>query len=226
MFSSRWSDLFAYAQGKVELHLKNSWLRPYLSLRLVGDSRGAVEFANWGPQYLSERSLILALGAATKSFDGATGWFEAGESLRWNPTNTDPGRLLPDYRGGVSYVKGLGHLLTGGSHGVFAETNDDGIYVSRFGKDTLLYSQNRAGITLRGSAQLFWNVNATVDMLGQYWANYVETGPGMKFKFESSRVPLLFSVNLLRGAYLINQGNPRGPNFNDLRIGVWYAFTH
>jgi len=225
MFSSRWSDLFAYAQGKVELNLKNSWLRPYLSLRLVGDSRGAVEFANWGPQYLSERSLILALGAATKSFHGATGWFEAGESLRWNPTITDPGRLLPDYRGGVSYVKGLGHLLTGGSHGVFAETNDDGIYVSRFGKDTLLYSQNRAGITLRGSAQLFWNVNATVDMLGQYWANYVETGPGMKFKFESSRVPLLFSVNLLRGAYLINQGNPRGPNFNDLRIGVWYAFT-
>jgi Tfp pilus assembly protein PilF len=225
-FSSRWSDLFIYAQGKVELNLKNSWLRPYLSLRLVGDSRGAVEFANWGPQYLSERSLILALGAATKSFHGATGWFEAGESLRWNPTITDPGRLLPDYRGGVSYVKGLGHLLTGGSHGVFAETNDDGIYVSRFGKDTLLYSQNRAGITLRGSTQLFWNVNATVDMLGQYWANYVETGPGMKFKFESHRVPLLFSVNLLRGAYLINQGNPRGPNFNDLRIGVWYAFTH
>jgi Tfp pilus assembly protein PilF len=221
MFSSRWSDLFVYAQGKVELHLKNSWLRPYLSARLVGDSRGAVDFANWGPQYLSERSLIFGLGVSTKAFYGATGWFEAGEALRWNPTIADPGRLVPDYRGGVSYVKGFGHLLTKGSRGIFAETNDDGIYVSRFGKDTLLYSQNRAGLTLRGSTQLYWNANATVDMLGQYWANYVETGPGMKFKFES----LLFSVNLLRGAYLINQGNPRGPNFNDLRIGVWYAFT-
>jgi hypothetical protein len=74
-------------------------------------------------------------------------------------------------------------------------------------------------------AQIYWNANATADLLGQYWANYVETGPGLKFKFEGSRVPLLFSVNLLRGAYLINQGNPRGPNFNDLRVGVWYAFT-
>jgi Tfp pilus assembly protein PilF len=232
LYSSRWDDLFAYAQAKTELHLKNFWVHPYLSVRLVGDTRGAVDLANYGPQYLSERSIIAALGVATKPFYGATGWFEAGESLRLNPTQADPGRLLPDYRGGVSYVKGFGKLLAKGAHGLFAETNDDGIYVSRFDKDTLLYSQNRAGYTLRESetfagfhAQVYWNANATVDMLGQYWANYVETGPGMKFKFEGSRVPLLFSVNLLRGAYLINQGNPRGPNFNDLRIGVWYAFT-
>ena len=233
MYSSRWDDVFAYAQAKTELRLKHSWLRPYLSVRLVGDLRGEVYLANYGPQYLSERSIILALGVATKPVFGAFGWFEAGESLRLNPTFADPGRLLPDYRGGVSYVKGVGHLLAGGSHGLFAETNDDGIYVSRFNKDTLLYSQNRAGITMRQletfgglHTQFYWNANATVDMLGQYWANYVETGPGMKFKFESLHVPVLFSVSLLRGAYLVNQGNPRGPNFNDLRIGVWYAFTH
>jgi len=233
MYSSRWDDIFAYAQAKTELRLKHSWLHPYLSVRLVGDSRGEVNLANYGPQYLSERSIIMALGVATKSVYGAFGWFEAGESLRLNPTIADPGRLLPDYRGGVSFVKGLGHLLAGGSYGLFAETNDDGIYVSRFNKDTLLYSQNRAGITMRAAesfggfhAQFYWNANATVDMQGQYWGNYVETGPGMKFKFEGFHVPLLFSVNLLRGAYLINQGNPRGPNFNDLRIGVWYAFTH
>jgi Flp pilus assembly protein TadD len=232
IYSTRWDDLFAYAQAKVELNLKKLWLHPYLSVRLVGDSRGAVDLANYGPQYLSERSIIAAVGAATKAFYGATAWFEAGESLRLNPTFAAPGRLLPDYRGGVSYVKGFGGLLTKGAHGLFAETNDDGIYVSRFAKDTLLYSQNRAGFTLRESealagfhAQVYWNGNATVDMLGQYWANYVETGPGVKFKFEASRVPLLFSVNLLRGAYLINQGNPRGPNFNDVRLGVWYAFT-
>lgn len=230
MYSSRWRDLFAYAQAKVELHLQHAWLRPYLTARLVDDSRGSVDFANLGAQYLSERSLILGLGVATKPFHGATGWFEAGESVRFNPTFAEPGRALPDYRGGVSYTKGFGHLLTKGAHGLFAETNEDGIYVSRFGKDTLLYSQNRAGITLREAealagvhAQVFWNVNATADQQGQYWANTIETGPGMKFKFDP--LPLLFSINLLRGAYLINQGNPRGPNYNDLRIGVWYAFT-
>jgi hypothetical protein len=25
--------------------------------------------------------------------------------------------------------------------------------------------------------------------------------------------------------YLTNNKNPRGPNFNDFRVGVWYAFT-
>ena len=232
VYSTRWDDIFAYAQAKVELQLKHSWVHPYLSVRLVGDSRGAVDLANYGPQYLSERSIIAAVGVATKPFYGGTAWFEAGESLRFNPTQTDTGRMLPDYRGGLSFVKGFGHPLAGTSHGLFAETNDDGIYVSRFSKDTLLYSQNRAGITLRqmeGVAgfhlQFYWNGNATVDMLGQYWANYAETGPGMKFKFEHFRAPMIFSVNLVRGAYLTNVDNPRRPNFNDVRIGVWYAFS-
>jgi hypothetical protein len=74
-------------------------------------------------------------------------------------------------------------------------------------------------------AQLYWNWNVTTDVERQYWANYVETGPGLRFRFGGPAAPLLFSVNLLRGAYLVNAGNPRGPNFNDLQIGVWYAIT-
>jgi hypothetical protein len=232
MFSTRWHDVFAYAQAKAELRLPHWFLRPYLSVRLIGDSQGAVYLANLGPEYLSERSAILAAGIATPTWHGMTGWFEAGESLRFAPTISDPGRVVPDYRGGVTYARGIGNLLVNGRHGLFAETNDDGIFVSRFGNDTLLYSQNRGGYTLKSTetfggfhAQAYWNANITADALGQYWANYVETGPGVRFSFEGLRPALLFSVNLLRGAYLINQGNPRGPNFNDLRVGVWYAFT-
>jgi Tfp pilus assembly protein PilF len=232
MFSTRWHDLFAYAQAKIELRLPRWWIHPYFSARFVGDTSGAVNFANLGPQYLSERSVILGLGAATVPWHGATGWFEAGESLRYSPTVSNPGRVVPDYRGGVAFAKGFGSLLTRGAHGFFAETNDDGIFVSRFGNDTLLYSQNRAGYTLRAAEmlgsfhiQFYWNANATVDATGQYWANYVETGPGVRFRFEGMPQSLLFSVNVLRGAYLINQGNPRGPNFNDVRVGIWYAFS-
>ena len=111
-------------------------------------------------------------------------------------------------------------MLTGESRGWFAETNDDAVYVRRFENDTLLYLQNRTGYTaLR--AQFYWNWNVTTDVKTLYWANYVETGPGLRFRV----APLLFSVNVLRGVYLVNTGNPRGPNFNDLRIGVWYAFS-
>jgi hypothetical protein len=167
----------------------------------------------------------------TRTWRGATGWFEAGEELRYRSTPSDPSRASPDYRGGLSYAKGFGHLLSQGSHGLFAETNDDAIYVRRFEKDTLLYSQNRTGYTLRQPetsfgglhAQVYWNWNVTTDAKNLYWANYVETGPGLRFRF--SGAPLLFSVNLLRGVYLVNSGNPRGPNFNDVRIGVWYAFS-
>ncbi|HWZ32189.1 MAG TPA: tetratricopeptide repeat protein [Bryobacteraceae bacterium] len=230
-FSTRWHDVFAYAQVKAELRLPHWFLHPYVSARFIGDTQGAVNVANLGPQYLSERSVILGAGVATATWNGATGWFEAGESLRYAPTQQDPGRVVPDYRGGVSFAKGFGQLLSQGRHGLFAETNDDGLYVSRFGKDTLLYSQNRAGYTLRSvegfrglHTQLYWNINATADAIGQYWANYAETGPGLRFRFETMP-SLLFSVNALRGAYFINQGNPRGPNFNDVRVGIWYAFT-
>ena len=231
MFSTRWHDVFAYSQVKTELRLPHWFLRPYVSARFIGDTRGAVNVADLGPQYLSERSVILALGLSTATWHGATGWFEAGESLRYAPTPTDPGRVVPDHRGGVSYAKGFGNLLSPGRRGWFAESNDDGLYVSRFAHDTMLYSQNRTGYTLRSTekfgfhAQLFWNWNATVDALGQYWANYVETGPGLKFRFEELHAPLDFSLSALRGSYLINQGNPRGPNYNDLRVGIWYAFT-
>jgi hypothetical protein len=54
-----------------------------------------------------------------------------------------------------------------------------------------------------------------------YWANYIESGPGLRFRLGG----LLFSVNLVKGRYLVNTGNPRGPTFNDVRIGVWYAFS-
>jgi hypothetical protein len=37
--------------------------------------------------------------------------------------------------------------------------------------------------------------------------------------------PFQFSVNFLRGAYLVNEGNVHRPNYNDVRIGIWYAFT-
>jgi hypothetical protein len=233
-FSSRWHDLFAYAQTKTELNRPDWLVRPYVSLRFVGDTHGAVEPGiGFAPQYLSENAVIAALGVATRTWHGATGWLEAGEQFRYRPTSNDPSRMSPDYRGGVSYSKGFGHLLTGGSHGLFAETNDDAVYVRRFEKDTLFYSQNRTGYTLRQAEtgfaglhpQLYWNFNATTDVKRLYWANYVEAGPGLRFRLGGRAAPLLFSVNLLKGKYLVNAVIPRGPTFNDVRIGVWYAFS-
>ena len=224
-FSTRWHDLFAYAQAKTELNIHGWFVHPYVTLRFVGDTQGAIApGVGFAPQYLSEGAAILGLGMATRTWHGATGWFEAGEELRYRTTPSDPSLGSPDYRGGVSYAKGFGHLLTGESHGWFAETNDDVVYVRRFENDTLFYAQNRTGYTAP-HAQFYWNWNVTTDFKRLYWANYVETGPGLRFRLPGRAAPLLFSVNLLRGAYLVNAGNPRGPNFNDLRIGVWYAFS-
>jgi Tfp pilus assembly protein PilF len=227
MFSTRWHDLFAYAQAKTELRLPHWPVHPYVSVRFIGDSRGSVFLPNVGFQYLSERSAIVGLGLATTPWRGMTAWVEAGESLNF------VGGATPDYRGGLSYAKGFGNLLASGKHGLFTETNDDAVFVSRFANDTLFYSQNRTGYTFRETegggafhAQFYWNWNITADVLRQYWANYVETGPGVRFRFEGMPAAMTFSINALHGVYLVNQGNPRRPNFNDLRIGIWYAFTH
>ena len=214
--STRWRDTFVYAQAKTELRLAFP-IHPYVSLRFIGDARGAVRLgANISPQNLSERSVIAGVGLASSPWRGLVAWFEAGEALRYQIPHGQTGSALPDYRGGISYTNALR-----GPYRLFAETNDDGVFISRFDNDSLLYSQNRTGRTFGENLQLYWNWNATVDAKGEYWANTVETGPGVRFRLN----PLQFTVSFLHGAYLVNQANPYRPSFNDLRIGVWYAFT-
>ena len=210
MISTRWRDTFAYAQAKTELRLPG--IHPYLSLRFIGDVRGPIRpLVGFGPQYLSEHSVIVAAGLALPTWKGATAWFEAGRAI-----NYQGGATQSDLRGGLSFAKTVNRRR------LFAETADDALYVSRFNKDTVVYSQNRAGWTLSDSLQAYWNFNGTGDLKREYWANTAETGPGVRWRYEVVQ----FSVNFLRGVYLLNQSNPYRPNYNDIRIGIWYAFSH
>ena len=227
MYSSRWQDAFAYGQVKTEIRLGSLPFRPYLSTRFIGDTRGSLSSRASGmpPQYLSESSFVVGAGIATNTWHRITGWFEAGEAMKYIGARKDVGAMVPDYRGGVSYGRGWGHLMSPSSHGWFVETNDDMAYISRFGNDTLFYSQNRTGYTLRSTeaaglqAQLFWNWNLTADVKGERWANFFETGPGLRFRFKALPPSMAFTVHALRGNHFA------GGAFNDLRIGVWYAFT-
>jgi Tfp pilus assembly protein PilF len=223
MWSSRWHDVFGYAQAKAEF--RTPWpVRPYLSVRFVGDSRVSESLPGVvAPQYLSESSIIVGVGLATKPWHGAMLWGEAGNSMSY--VN---GHKLPDYRGGLSASRGWGHGLRGESAGVFADTTLDAVFVSRFDNDFLVYSQSRGGYTFGYGelrAQLFWNANLTVDAQRQYWANFVETGPGLRFTAGWLPPSMYFTVSAMEGVYLVNTGNPKGPSFSDLRAGVWYAFT-
>lgn len=211
-YSTRWHDAFGYGQVKTELRLSSLPIRPYLSMRFVGDS-GPV------PQSLSEKSFILAVGAVTQ-WRGVTAWGEAGKAVSYSGKPT-----LPDYRGGLSWARSWGTSLASESRGLFAETNADEVFVSRFDNDLLTYSQTRVGYTVK-PFQFVVNVNATLDAKRQYWANFIEAGPGVRFHMPNTPPSLLFSVNAMRGSYLINAGNPHRPNFYDLRIGFWYAITH
>ena len=173
-----------------------------MSARFVGDS------ALLAAQPLSEQSVILAIGATTDTWRGARAWFEAGTALGYVKFH-----VVPDYRGGLSYARRFGQ---------FADTTLDAIYISRFDHDSLVYSQSRVG-RIAGPLQLYWNANLTFDAKRQYWANFVETGPGIRM----SLMPASYlTLNFVRGAYLVNQDNPRRPNFTDLRAGFWYAFSH
>jgi tetratricopeptide (TPR) repeat protein len=232
-YSSRWHDAFGYGQVKTEIRIGELPFRPYVSMRFIGDVRQTTgsTLSNPQPQYLSESSFIFAVGINSVQRHGFTVWGEAGEAVKYLTKRTDVGAMIPDYRGGIAYAKGFGHLLNG-EKGFFAETNDDAIFVSRFQDDLLFYSQNRGGYTFARSesfggfqGQIYWNFNGTVDRLRQYWANFVETGPGIRFRAQALPKSMLFSVNLVRGVYTINSGNPRRPNFYDIRAGFWYAFT-
>jgi len=225
LFSTRWSDAFGYGQVKAEFRTGLP-IHPYLSVRLVGDSRVTEGIA--APQYLSESSVIAAVGLATAPWHGIFAWGEAGNAISY--VN---GHMLPDYRGGVSAARAIGRGLRSEGSGAFADTTFDAVYISRFDKDVIVYSQSRGGYTFGSgkiggslSAQLSWNANLTVDEKRQYWANFVETGPGLRFTAAFLPSSMYFTVSALHGVYLVNEGNPRRPNFNDIRAGVWYAFSH
>jgi len=224
LYSSRWSDLFSYAQIKTELHLDFP-VHPYISLRFVGDTRGTVshEGTGIGPQYLSESALIPGIGLATNVWHGVTGWAEAGLAVGYLTHH-----ILPDYRGGLSFTKGFGHQLKAKTGGLFFETNADALFVSRFDNDFLVYSQNRVGYTPSLGAfqtQFYWNVNLTLDQKREPWANFFETGPGLRFRVAAMPPSLYLTVNYLHGNYTV-AGDPYGPTFNDFRAGFWYAFTY
>ena len=208
IFSTRWHDLFGYGQVKEEVNLGFA-VRPYISMRFVGDTRGAVGGVN--PQYFSESSFILAVGMASQPWHGITAWGEAGSAI-----NYLKGHMTPDYRGGVSVARALHRE----GSAWLAEATLDALYMSRFNQDFLLYAQSRAGYKF-GPVQLHWNGNLTLDARRQDWANFVESGPGLRVPVAQS---MYLTFNLLRGAYLIDNPSRRA-TFNDLRAGFWYAFT-
>jgi tetratricopeptide (TPR) repeat protein len=228
-FSTRWHDMFAYGQIKTDLKLGDLPFRPYVSMRLFGDTR--LTTRGFLPQYLSESSVVVAAGVATNYWRGLIAWGEAGSSITYLDRRPQVARVTPDYRGGVSFGKGFGHLIGAETPGWFFETNLDAIFVSRYENDLLLYAQTRLGLTpprlaALGSfqTQFFWNNNFIRDAKSLDWANYVETGPGMRFRWPWMPRSLLFSVSALRGAYSVPQYYRR-PNFLDLRAGFWYAVT-
>jgi Tfp pilus assembly protein PilF len=224
LFSTRWHDVFGYGQLKAEFRTGLP-IRPYLSVRLVGDARVSQTLAALAaPQYLSQSSVIVAVGLASLPWHGVFLWGEAGNAM-----NYINGHKLPDYRGGLSGSRAIGHSLRSEGGGPFADTTLDAVFVSQFNNDMLVYSQSRGGYTFGSGGfrgQVFWNANLTMDYERQYWANFVETGPGLRFTASFLPPSMYFTVSALRGAYLVNAGNPRGPNFNDIRAGVWYAFSH
>jgi tetratricopeptide (TPR) repeat protein len=216
IYSTRWQDLFGYAQVKAEV--RTGWfLVPYASVRFVGDTR-----VEEGPTMMfSESSLIPGIGVRTMPWRGVTGWFEAGSAVSY--VN---GHMLPDYRGGVSAARARGHSRIGETPGWFADTTFDGVFISRFGNDVLFYSQSRFGYTAGSGSwrsQFYWNGNLTLDSGRQTWANFGETGPGLRLHSSWMPPSMYATVNWLRGMYMVKTGNS---NFNDFRVGLWYAFSY
>ena len=157
------------------------------------------------------------------TWHGVSAWGEAGSAFAYLTRH-----LTPDYRGGVSLFRGWGRPLGSEAAGLFADTSVDALYVSRFNRDFLAYWQNRWGYTTEAGGvklQFYLNTNATTDAKRQYWANFVEVGPGVRFRVPPLPPSLYFTANILRGVYTLNAYNPRRPNFIDVRAGFGYAFT-
>jgi tetratricopeptide (TPR) repeat protein len=222
-YSSRWKTAFTYAQVKTEFKTGGLPLRPYLSMRLVGDMRGKI--GNPFPQYLSESAVIFGAGVATPVRKGLMAWAEAGRAVSYVERQDGTSRVTSDYRAGVSFTRGIGRRLGSKTPGAFFENHEDAVFVSRFNNSVLVYTQNKFGYTAAPGFQLYWNANLTAGARGQFWGNFAETGPGIRVRWPGLPEALYFTVDVLRGAHTVNTGGAGRPNFNDVRAGFWYAFS-
>ena len=214
VYSTRWRDLFSYGQIKTEFRLGLP-VRPYVSTRLIGDTR--VTLGPVSPQYLSESSVIAAIGLSTAPWHGIMAWAEAGSAIAYASRH-----MLPDYRAGISVWRNLGKSLPAESSGWFAASNTDAVFISRFANDFLVYQQTRFGYTLGGKpvrAQLYWNGNLTFDSQRQDWANFGETGPGIRIRASFFPKSMFLMLDAVRGFYFTSA------TYRDLRAGIWYALT-
>lgn len=226
MFSSRYKDVFNYSQIKTEFSIDRLPLKPYLSLRFSGDVRRRT--GGDPPQFLSENAVVAGVGLRAEVNPRLVLWAEAGEAFHYlgkRPVGVP--RAGPDYRGGVSWFHTRGATLGGGEPGRFLEANADAVYVSRFDNNAIAYVQLRPGYRMadRGplKAQVFWNFNVTTDAKRLYWANFVETGPGVRLRVPGVAPPMDLSISFVRGVHLVNAYNPRRPNYFDLRVSLWYS---
>jgi tetratricopeptide (TPR) repeat protein len=223
-YSSRWREVFTYGQTKMEFRLPGTTLRPYISSRLIADlgrnrALQAGPGGALGPQALSEGAVVGAAGLATARSHGWMAWGEAGTAWRYFSGRDGGAKMKPDYRGGVNFARTLGE------RGLWA-TTFDGVFLSRFDNNALFYWQNRIGQTKADKpVRFYWNANITVDAKRQDWANFIETGPGLRFHFEPMPKGLYFSVDYLEGWHLMETAPGRARRFRDLRAGLWYAFT-
>lgn len=231
LHSTRWGSTFSYAQAKLEWEQPRLPVVPYLSVRFVGDTTGAIGAAN--PQFLSENSFILGLGARTRAWKGILAWGEAGSTMAYlSSRRQETGRFLPDYRGGLSQFRLFGPSLLNPKAGAFAETMNDLVYIHRFDRDTLAISRNRFGrhlgrIDLLGGLQLqaFLSLNLNTDFKRQAWANFVEAGPGLRLRWAWMPPSVSFTFNYLRGHHTIRRIDDRPNTYNDFQAGFWYAVT-
>ena len=172
-FSSRFKDVFQYAQIKTEFRIGELPVRPYVSLRFVGDARQQSSGRQSGgaPQFLSESSVIAGVGLRTPTYQGVTLWGEAGGAFNYlSRRPPDVPRAGPDYRGGVNWFRNWGPSLGSPRHGTFFESTFDGVYLSRFDDNVIGYLQMKPGCRLRKrgdlNAQVFWNLNLTFGKWG------------------------------------------------------------
>ncbi len=230
LYSSRWEDTFGYGQVKARVPVfgPKSPVQMYASLRMIGDTRQTIGVPG-SLEYLSEDAVIAAAGIATRSWHHLLGWAEAGEAISYLPNRTDIGRATPDYRGGVNFAKGFGQLMGSNHSGLYYESTGDAVFISRFDKDTLFYSQNRGGRTFRLSRtvrlQLLANANVNTDLKNQYWANTAEVGPGVRLHVPFMPPNAYFLTDYMHGFYLRPDEYTPKHSYQDLRIGLWYAFS-
>lgn len=242
-YYGRYGAVFGGVNLKLGTYIPGArWLQPYASFTYIGDSRSSANGITGVSSIFSQNLAGVKGGLQAQPFTGinVTLYIEGGETKDLLTSTRHGGKWFGELQTGIRGYDswGPGAVLEVPAKSAepdslilrldwFTEFGGDFSYYSRIPNE-IAYLQSKQGLRLLqfgniGAWDVFVVENGSLDVLGSYYDNYGEVGPGTRLIFQpESGLTISVEADYISGAYMgrddMNIRGGRNTYYDDVRV--------